>query len=177
MKERKDLNIPELEALWAELLVGGKKILVGVFYRPPNAPVEQWNLIEESLDQAKQTGIQSIFILGDLNCDFQVPGNRLEGILSTRHFTQLIQEPTHISQQSSTLLDIIATTSLDLVINSTVRSPSLSNHCDVGVLLSLQKPKRQYLKRTVYDYKRANWRKLNQDIRGQDGKKYTKSVT
>jgi hypothetical protein len=40
IKERKDLHIPDLEALWAEILVGGKKLLVGAFYRPPNAPVE-----------------------------------------------------------------------------------------------------------------------------------------
>ena len=64
-KSRTDLDIRNLEAIWAEIQTGGKKLLVCAVYRPPNAGAEVWDLFEESLNQAKTTGISHILMLGD----------------------------------------------------------------------------------------------------------------
>jgi hypothetical protein len=158
-KERKDLEVRGLEAVWAEITARGKKFLVGCMYRPPNSVAEIWDKIEDSIESAKNTGIGSIYLLGDLNCDQQIPGNKLETILTNFHMTQLVHEPTHITPTSQTILDIIATTSMDMVKNTAVMSPSLSNHCTVGVLLNMQKVHENSFRRKVLNYNRADWKK------------------
>jgi hypothetical protein len=164
MNHRKDLDVKDLEAVWAEMNIKGKKILVAAMYRPLNANVEYWNLIEESINQAKQANIPNMFILGDLNCNVQTPNNRLEIILSNFHFTQIITEPTHYTPTSATIIDIIATTSLDLVKNTSVRSPSLSNHCDTCVILTLKPEQQKTVNRKTYNYKKANWENLRKKL-------------
>ena len=52
-KHRKYLEIEELKATWCELLLGKKKILIGVFYRPPSANIEYWKKVEDSIELAK----------------------------------------------------------------------------------------------------------------------------
>ncbi|MEW8544645.1 MAG: hypothetical protein AB2693_14035, partial [Candidatus Thiodiazotropha sp.] len=48
-KRRCDLELRGLEAVWVEIQVRSKKILVGGFYRPPNSNNSYSNLIEESI--------------------------------------------------------------------------------------------------------------------------------
>jgi hypothetical protein len=165
IKHRPDLDTLNLEIVWAELNLKGRQVLVAAAYRPPNSNTEYWDLLEENLEQAKSSGIPNIFLLGDLNCDMSIPNNKLERLLSNLHFTQVITSPTHITTTSETIIDIIATTSLDLVHSSMVRSPSLSNHCDTGILINLKNAKRQTHPRQVYNYKKANWEKLNNDLK------------
>ena len=76
MKHRPDLDVQELEALWVEIHVRQKNILIGTYYRPPNSKVETWTLIEQSIESAKLDKTNNIFIIGDLNCNMLIPNNR-----------------------------------------------------------------------------------------------------
>ena len=167
-KQRKDLEIEELEATWCELLLGQKKILVGVFYRPPNANIEYWKKVEDSIELAKVSDIPYIFLLGDLNCNLLIPKTSLSEILDNYNLTQLIREPTHFTKNSQTLIDIIASGSLDLVKHALVRGPSLSNHCDVELCLKFNGPKVKPITRKITDYKHANWKDLKKEIKKHD---------
>ena len=71
-KHRTDLEIDNLEATWCEVMVGRRKNLIGVIYRPPNAEVGYWNKVEESIERAKATNIKQISVLGDMNCNLLV---------------------------------------------------------------------------------------------------------
>ena len=122
-KPRPDLNVPGVEAVWAEILYGGRKVIIGSMYRPPNSRVEGWDKIEESIENAKQAGVDHIFLMGDLNCDYQIAGNKLEQLFDAMNMIQLITAPTHRTENSHTLLDIIATNSLDLVERTNVGPP------------------------------------------------------
>ena len=64
-KRRKDLEINGLEAVWIEIKIKSKKVLVGGIYRPPNSNSDYFNLILESTDRAHNTNIQNIIIIGD----------------------------------------------------------------------------------------------------------------
>jgi hypothetical protein len=97
-----------------------------------------------------------------------IPNNRLEEILGNSNMTQLITEPTHFIPTSATIIDIIATSCLDLIIDAHVTSPSLSNHCDIAVLMTVGKVKGQKINRTIYDYKRADWENLNKNLKEHD---------
>ena len=69
MQRHCGLELRGLEAVWIEIQVKSKLILVGGFYRPPNSNNNYNNLIEESIDKAFNTNIANIFILGDFNCN------------------------------------------------------------------------------------------------------------
>ena len=75
---------------------------------------------------------------GDINCDMNIPNNRLG--FSKLHVEQLIKTPTHFTENSATLIDVIATNSADIIEDAKVEPPSLSRHCDVSVLLNMRKP-------------------------------------
>ena len=66
-KRRQDLEINTLEAVWVEVSLKSKTILIGGVYRPPNSTVEYLNLISKSFDRALNTGTKDILILGDFN--------------------------------------------------------------------------------------------------------------
>ena len=58
-----------LEAVWAKVHTGSNKILTGAMYRPPNSDSQHWDLIDQSFEKAKLSGIQNIIIMGDKNED------------------------------------------------------------------------------------------------------------
>ena len=65
-KRRNDLEKDNIECLWVEINVRNKKILVGIFYRPPNSNDLVFSNIENSKGMVVDTGIADIIILGDL---------------------------------------------------------------------------------------------------------------
>ena len=77
-KHRRDLDVPGLEAVWAEIRLRNRTVLICAMYREPRSKIETWDLIETSIEQAKLTGIQTLFILGDLNEDMMKPNNKLK---------------------------------------------------------------------------------------------------
>ena len=48
-KHRRDLDIPDLEAVWVETNVNKERLLIGSFYRPPSKPISYWDLIDTSI--------------------------------------------------------------------------------------------------------------------------------
>ena len=69
-KRRQDLEIRNIECVWIEARVQRKPVLIGTFYRPPNADASVLLDIETSIDLAIDTGINDIIITGDLNIDY-----------------------------------------------------------------------------------------------------------
>ena len=66
-KRRADLEIRGVEAVWVELYVKCKQILVGGFYKPPSCTINYFDLMKESIDRACNTNISDIIITGDFN--------------------------------------------------------------------------------------------------------------
>ena len=63
---RSDLESTYIEILWAEINAYGKKILVGVLYRPPQSKVEYWDHFQTNVHRAIDLYLP-IFLLGDFN--------------------------------------------------------------------------------------------------------------
>ena len=77
-----------------------KPVLITIIYRPPNAKVDWEN--KESI------------MLGDFNCDLLSTKrgyhtSRLLDLISLYQLTQLIANPTPITENTETLLDIVLT--------------------------------------------------------------------
>ena len=86
-KRRTDLEIQNLEAVWAEVHVKNNTVLVGGFYRPPDVHIDYHDLISESVDRACNTQIKDIVLLGDFNCDAsKTSKNRILDLMQQYNF-------------------------------------------------------------------------------------------
>ena len=108
-KRRNDLEIRGIESIWIELIHNHKSILFGLFYRPPNADGQYFSNIEDSISLAVDTGISDIIVTGDFNSNFfNAQSRRKIDMLCTKFsLHQTIDQPTHYTEHSSSLLDIV----------------------------------------------------------------------
>ncbi len=67
-KPQPDLHVNDLEAVWIETKLNQENLLVGSFYRPPNAKIDYWKFISDSIQKANNT-MNKYIILGDFNTD------------------------------------------------------------------------------------------------------------
>ena len=65
-KRRYDLELRNIENIWIEVANSHKRVLIGLFYRPPNSDAAYLSSIEDSVGLATDTGISDI-ITGDFN--------------------------------------------------------------------------------------------------------------
>ena len=167
-KRRLDLELNNLECIWVEIKTHGHTVLIAGMYRPPNANQNYWNLISKSVDRVKNTTISDIMILGDLNNAMLISSKckNLNELILNYGFTQLINEPTHFTEHSSSLIDVIMVTNVNNTIASEVCDPFLPNliryHCPVAVILSLKTFKPQNYKRRIWKYEEADYIKYRQ---------------
>ena len=119
-KRRHDLENPNIESLWIEIMIQKNKFLVGLFYRPPDSDASSWDHINLTIENALNMGINKILITGDLNDNLLNPrNNRLRNIILQNGLYQAITDPTFFCETSSSLLDVI-------LINSWLLSISVS---------------------------------------------------
>ena len=73
-KRRVDLESRNIESIWIELTNNHKRILFGLFYRPPNSDSNYFSDIEDSVALAVESpGISEIIITGDFNLNVLHP--------------------------------------------------------------------------------------------------------
>ena len=151
-----------VEAVWVELYVKCKKILAGVFYKPPNCTINYFDLMKQSIDRACYTSISDIIITGDFNFNMtlNVPSKMPELILEY-NLTQLISEPTHVTEHSSSILDLILVRNKNNVLLSGVADPFIPNqirhYSPVIVLLKFTRPITKSFKRRIWYYQLADY--------------------
>ena len=135
---REDLEKPELEAIWIELIQPHSKgILLGTLYRPPDGSdfldAEFMSSFENVLEVADAEK-KEVIITGDLNCNFS-PGARCQGetkklksIRQSMNMTQVVNDPTRVTRESQTLIDIICTSQPQSITSVKVVKSALSDH-------------------------------------------------
>ena len=85
-----------------------------------------------------------IIILGDLNCnilDDTTNSRTLKEICASFNLTQLMKEPTRITETKRSLIDVIMTTDPTLADSCLVVTSSISDHNLVEVTLRISRPK------------------------------------
>ena len=118
-----------------------KPFLIATWYRPPGSPTELFSSFESFIDQLDSLDLE-YYLLGDFNCNLASPTPDV----NTRHLLeisdlyglkQLIDEPTRITESSSTLIDLIYTNYTDRVSCSGVSHIGISDHSLVYVYRKL----------------------------------------
>ena len=145
-KRRHDLEPFGIEGIWIEMVLRHKHVLFGLYYRPPNSELNYATIIENSIHLAVDTGIRDIILTGDFNynmlktstarkiCDFCVEFS----------LTQMIDEPTHFTETSSSVIDLLLVSNNNSVLLSGVCDPFLSQemryHCPIFGIFKFSKP-------------------------------------
>ena len=124
--------------------------------------------MKESIDRACNTSISDIIINGDFNFNMaqNVP-NKMSELILEYNLTQLISEPTHVTEHSSSTLDLILVCNKNNLLLSGVADPFIPNqiryHSPVIVLLKTR-PITKSFKRRVWYYKLADIEKYRLDF-------------
>ena len=146
--------IDDMESIFFDILLPkSKPILVGVIYRPPNQ-LNFLNNFSDKLNSIFNINLQEIHILGDFNIDKKSPlAKQYKEICCLHGLKQLINSPTRITVNTSTILDHILTNSKEKVSNSGVIDISLSDHQMIFFTRKIRKQK-------FYKHKNINIRSM-----------------
>lgn len=146
-KRRHDLEPRDTECLWIEIQLKHTRILFGLFYRPPNSDMTYYSSIEDSISLAMDTQINNIIITGDFNLDMlsHQTARKVSELCEQFSLFQTIAEPTHYTEHSSSLIDLILTNDKSNLIYSGVAEPFLHQdiRCTVRFMASLNIPRLQ----------------------------------
>ena len=122
----------DLETAWIELLLPKTKpIFVGVCYRPPKQ-TDFYELFETAYCKNSVCMRSECIIMGDFNTNILQPRSSLKESLSmfckVSGLQQLITEPTRVSANSQSLLDLILVSGCENISQSGVLDIALSDH-------------------------------------------------
>ena len=169
-KRRADLWPPGIKCLFVEFTLKHEKHLLGTFYRPLNSNQIIWDTIEQSIEQAFDTKIKIIIITGDFNENQFTRGEtKLMNITNNYDLHQLITEPTSITENSSTLIDLLLTNNPLNILYSAVCEPFLDvnirYHRPIIALLNVTKPKSPLIHRKIWLYDRGDFDSFRNKIK------------
>ena len=180
---RDDLEIEKLESLVIQVnKPRSKPILISTWYRPPAAiyawyrpPAAIFDNFEELIAKMDSTG-HEIFLLGDFNVDFMPDvnaNNKLKDIFSTFGLEQLITEPTRVTTNSSTLIDLCVTNTATKIVNSGVLHLGISDHSLIYMtyktkhersgkrIIEIRSMKKFRKEQYLWDLEKQNWTDIN----------------
>ena len=139
VRQMSNRSLPE--CLACEVVIGKKKGYVITLYRCPSQNQSEFQhfllSLENLLGNIRNQDPAFTILLGDFNARSKSwwvhditnnEGIQIESISSLYGLSQLISEPTHILQNSSSCIDLIFTDQPNLVINSGIK-PSLHENC------------------------------------------------
>ena len=124
-----------------QLNISRKKIFFILAYRKFNQTSHEFEIFEEKLnevlDKARGENPTSIILVGDLNAHLKEwysgdtndnYGLAIQRIFNKHGLSQLVEQPTYITNNSQTCIDILATDQPNLVLKNDVH-PSLHSNC------------------------------------------------
>ena len=169
---RKDFFTEGLEAIWLQVKTSSTLPLFSVIYRPPDDNL----FFERIITPLEKVWLRSenIFLLGDFNCDFSFQGDpdnilhrntiKLRSIFETFNMHNMIQEATRSTISSRTVLDLIVTTTKDLISSSGVFSLGISDYdlMYATIRLKNKRPPPKFIK--TRNFKKMDVEKFKHDF-------------
>ena len=179
-----------IELLWVEITLNKSKVLCGVCYRPPNSNISQtdefFRLLQCSMDQIGSNNYTAIVLMGDFNAHYSDnsstgtfdAGAKLSHFIACNNLSQLIKDPTRITQTRSSILDLIITDFPSLFVsNGTLSPPSNCDHNVVVGEMSIPIYRPKCFKRIVRNYVNVDQRQLNSVLASANWESTFSSIT
>ena len=131
-QKRPDLVPNDLEAVSLEVRqANSQSFIISSVHRPPNSKTEVFLKIER-LIQLIDNENKEVYILGDLNINLLEPnlstGKKLQEIMELYQLTQIINDPTRITEYTKSLIDVCITSSPEKIISTGVIHLGISDH-------------------------------------------------
>jgi exonuclease III len=145
-KLRNELMIESLEMVTVEVMKPkAKSFLVNAWYRPPSSKAELFDDYENVLEKIDAENVEVICI-GDFNCDWSKQGmqshtDKLKDMIELYQFEQLITEPTRVTENTSTLIDLAFTNKAEIIVRSEVHHIGISDHSLICITRKLSIPR------------------------------------
>lgn len=162
-----------LEHLWIHLKVQDKNLCLGSLYRPPNTNLNSCiHDLENTLIEFIPNYDYVVFA-GDLNVDFcNIPNtgySYLSNFFNKYGLHQLVTDPTHVTDSSKTLIDLIISSNKSIcTITDVATVDHISDHCLVYTLLSFPKIRSLIFYRSYRNFKKFNSENFSDDISSID---------
>lgn len=173
-RRRLDLEPQGIECIWIQLTLKHKQILFGLFYRPPNSDAIYYSTIEDSIHLAIDSGITDVIVTGDFNFNMlnTQTARKINTFCEQFSLFQSIAEPTHFTENSSSLIDLLLTSNRDTLILSGVGDPFLNQeqryHCPIYGVFNFRKPKLRSYKRRIWKYDDGDYDLLRHKVSSTD---------
>jgi hypothetical protein len=124
--------------------------------------------LKELEKEIENVGNNELIVIGDLNCDYLKPDSmtiELKSLLNKNNLTQLIKEPTRITENSQTLIDLIITNKPQLnTINGVLREV-IADHDMIYTVRKKQRTSKCPIKSIkIRSFKNINTELLNKRI-------------
>ena len=174
-KRLHDFDTFNLELVALETMISNKRIIVLCCYRPPGKRKQDIDHFlvnfENVISLLLHLNPSCFVIMGDFNdrClvweDSHAQSDlkrKFYDLVRRFHLFQIINEPTHLSETTQSLLDLIITDAPAYIDNSGVGVPiGDPYHCFVFCQLTIKYCKDKCYNREVWNYKRADFNGLN----------------
>ena len=151
------------DSLWFQIKDHAQTFLICTIYRPPHYTVDFWEKVNICLEKAIDI-TNNIILVGDINEDQLNPINhKFRDILLINDMINKIDEPTRVTNHSRTLLDPIAITNGITVYDAGVfqTDNAISDHYGTYAHIQADFQSNNPFKRKVWNYKRADFSRLN----------------
>ena len=165
---RPDLQIDNIEFLWIEIKFKNKNYVYGTFYIPPDSGSQSWLDIEQSIDLALNNN-HAIIIVGDFNNNQlnNNTNNKIRSLLTQYSLYQLIDEPTYITEHSSSTLDLLIVNDHRNIVFSEVGAPLLNQtryHLPIIGFLNHYIEHSTIIRRKIFLYDRGDYNSYRQKL-------------
>ena len=167
--ERKDFVPDNLEMICVEITrQHSKPLLIATWYRPPNSKLDIFTNFELFLFKCDMEN-KELILGGDLNCDVNklAPDSqthKLQTLSSLYQLTQVINEPTRITETTSTLIDLILTNKPEYISTVGVLHLGISDHSLVYAVRKFELPKSRPTIKEVRDFKHFSESQFRADL-------------
>ena len=140
---------PHLEDIWLTIQSGKfPSFILGCVYRHPHALSNSFDYLSEVF-RSMCLKNKPLIILGDFNDDLFIPNNKIGKLMQALHLSQLVSEPTRITANSSSLIDLIITNKPNFVVHFKVLPCPVGDHELLTVTVNVRKDKKLPTVKTV----------------------------
>eukprot|EP00794_Sanderia_malayensis_P020943 gene20943-22996_t len=169
-QRRKDLEVNGVECLWIELFIkNSRSVLLGVIYRPPDTSKylnKDFDAKCEDMLNIILSEDKEVIMTGDLNCNYKkrTENKALKEIIKMNGLDQVIKESTRVTQDTSTLIDVVLTTHSTRISKSIVSNIGISDHEITGIIRRMHCMKFKPRKVTYRDYSHYDIEAMKSDL-------------
>ena len=157
--------------MWIDITVDSQKLLLGTIYRPEDNILFYDNL--HKLIEPLCIKRNNITLLGDFNSDLlfrgksideSYLGRKLLNVLNNYGLKNAIKNPTRITENTSTIIDLIITSDTSKIIASGCYDTGISDHNIVYSVINLKRKKSKPVLKEVCKFKNVNMNVVRTDL-------------